>query len=410
MKSWISHKKPQRGDMKLSDIISRAKKLPALRVDNLLLYVAHKAISRALQKRGVVDISGRLVQPRIHKPRFVKPSKSFRTLVSVGGFGWSGSSAVVDLLSEYSNVTASYAGLLETPAQQLKPVCFEFELARSAGGLFGLENAFRTHSFFERDMAIRIFAELAEELYITYSTFFGEEFVELTASFLERLIQSRAENTGGGFDYCHHLSALGTKAIHRFLGRPSDCSREYIFFLNDLSIKEYRALAHEYLSSVLAYIKSDDMLVLDQATSDECFDVEKYQEYFGPIKSIFVWRDPRDVYVAAQTCTTPESNLPKDPDGFCSWYSDNVRRALSVDHEMWLTVRFEDLLYSYNTEVRRIEEFLGLKPQTHVNKMTALVPSVSIAQSVGLWRTYSEQKIVANIQSSLSEYCFEVSA
>ena len=396
--------------MKLSDIVARAKKLPALRVDNLLLYVAHKAISRALQKRGVVDISGRLVQPRIHKPRFVKPSKSFRTLVSVGGFGWSGSSAVVDLLSEYSNVTTSYAGLLETSARQLKPVCFEFELARSAGGLFGLENAFRTHSFFERDMAIRIFAELAEELYITYSTFFGEEFVELTSCFLERLIQSRAENTGGGFDYCHHLSALGTKAIHRFLGRPTDCSREYIFFLKDLSIKEYRALAHEYLSSVLAYIRSDDMLVLDQATSDDCFDVEKYQEYFGLIKNIFVWRDPRDIYVASQTCTTPESYLPKAPDDFCEWYSANIRRALSVRHDMWLSVRFEDLLYSYDSEVRKIEKFLALDPATHLKKGTSLIPSVSIDMSVGIWRAYADQRAVSIIMDRLKDFCFEPQA
>lgn len=390
----------------LENVVKRFKNLPSLRIDNLIMYVLNKRISGALQRRGIVDAAGNLSVSRRTKPRFVKAANTFETLVSVGGFGWSGSSAVIDLLREYSGITTKYAGTADVGSMQPEPKCFEFELARAAGGVFNLEHAFLTHNFFERDAAVRVFSVLAERMYLDNSSFFGEEFVDLTSRFLSSLIIARAENKGGGFDYCHHLRVLGNCAVNRFLGHPEDPAKDYIFYLRDISVKEYRTIAREYLGSVLRYINSEKLLVLDQATSDDCFDVSRYQDYFGPIKTVFVWRDPSEVYAASQMYANHESFFPKDPHEFVSWYGSVLRRALSVNHGMWLTVRFEDLLYSYDSEVKRIEDFLGVSPNNHIRKFTTFVPQQSIVRSIGHWRRYPDQKAMSVIRNELREFCY----
>jgi len=390
----------------INSFVKRIKKLPKLRADNLLLYVTQKALARKLESRGVIDATGRLTKPRIPKPRFVKPETTFDKLVSVGGLGWSGSSAVIDLLAEYESATISFAGIAEDPKMQIEPTVPEFDLARAAGGLFGLERAFQTHSFFVRDAALRLFCEVAERTYLGCRSFFGEEFVELTTIFLNKLIASRAENRGGGYDYCSHLSVFGSQAVTHFLGKPRDPSMSYIFYLKDLSVQQYRVLAHEYLTGILGYIKSGDLLVLDQATSDHDFDNDRYQDYFGPIKSIFVWRDPSDVFAASVTYASPQAFFPRDPDEYIAFYKNNIGRALSVRHDKFMTVRFEDLLFNYDDEVARIEKFVEIDSVMHTKPMTRFIPKESIARSVGLWKMYHDQKSMARIREGLRDFIY----
>lgn len=392
-----------------SRIGKRIKNLPSLRLDDLFLYTTSRLFSSMLQQRGITDSAGNLLVQRHKKTYFIKSPRSYRTLASVGGFGWSGSSAVVDLLREYSGVTTQYTGVASNPAFQTKARCFEFELARAAGGLFNLEHAFATKNFFERDAAVRIFCSLANRLYLDSSSFYGEDFVELTKNFLAELIVGKGENKGGGFDYCHHLSALGTSATGRFIGNPKDNQKNYLYYLKDISVSEYRTHARTYLTEVLQRIDTEDCLVLDQATSDDCFDVPRYQEYFGPIKTIFVWRDPREVYAASQMYANHEAFFPKDPHEYVSWYKGVLRRALSVRHDMWLTVRFEDLLYSYDEQVSRIEHFLDLKSENHVRKFTSFIPEQSIARSMGHWRRYPDKDAIKTIREGLREFCYESS-
>lgn len=382
----------------------RLDRWPKLRVDKLALYLLYRAVTKCLVAQDVIDVSGRLVRPRFEKGRFIKPPTTFTKLVSVGGFGWSGSSAVTELLSEYEGVTADYAGLPSNVNLQLSKKCFEFELCRGAGGLFSLEKAFETHNFMERDAAVRLFLELANYLYLNVRSFYGEEFIELTAGFLNQLIAGRAVN-GGGFDYCHQLEPLGHAAVHRFLGCPDEPNKEFMYYLKNLTIREYRELAHGYLQKLLRLIVTDDWLVLDQATSDATFDIDKYRTYFGPIKNIFVWRDPREVYAASQMYAGNQAFFPKDPNEFVVVYRDTISRALAVKDPDFLTVHFDSLLYHYDQEIARIEAFLGLTPGQHVRKQTRFVPEQSIARSIGHWQRYPDQACIAIIQSGLQEFC-----
>lgn len=389
-----------------SYIGSRLHYLPKLRADNLMFYVIHRVITRLLISRNIIDNCGKLTKPRNDKTRFIKQAKNYSKLVSVGGFGWSGSSAVVDLLSEYEGITTQCVGESEDLNKQPSPTVPEFELARAAGGLFQLEHVFESPSFFERDAGIRIFIELAEWLYLNIRSFYGEEFVEETRKFINRLIATKAENGSDGFDYCHHLSKLGGRAVERFIGIPETSGKRYIFYLKDMQVSEYRKIAHDYITSILKYLKTSEILVLDQATSDESFDMKKYEDYFGPLKNIFVWRDPRDVY----SQTNASSNiayLPVDPDGFVTWYRSNIERAFSVINENWICVRFEDLLFKYDKEVKRIEDFLGISERNHVHKQTALITSEAVKNKVvGLWRSYPDINAINHIYKELQEYCF----
>lgn len=390
----------------LSKICGRIKNLSSIGLGNLLMYIVVRCVSSVLQRRGVTDTAGNLLVQRRQKAYFVKSPRTYRTLVSVGGFGWSGSSAVVELLREYSGVTTQYTGVASNPALQPKARCFEFELARAAGGLFNLEHVFATRNFFERDAAVRIFCALAERLYLDSSAFYGDDFVELTKEFLSGIIVGKGVNEGGGFDYCHHLSTLGTSATDRFIGKPDDIRKKYLYYLKDIDIAEYRKRARDYLTEVLRRIDSEDCLVLDQATSDDCFDISRYREYFGPIKTVFVWRDPSEVYAASQMYENNEAFFPKAPDEYVVWYREVLQRALSTKHDMWLAVRFEDLLYSYEEQVSRIERFLGLRPECHVRKFSSFVPEQSIARSMGHWRRYPDREAIQTIREGLKEFCY----
>ena len=128
-------------------IVDRYRHLPRIAFSDKVRFAIWKHLFRQLQQRGVVDGCGELVNARFAKKEQPAPESTYKRLIFVCGFGWSGSCAVADLLREYAPVT-------RIPA--------EFDLARAAGGLFSLEHAFETQSIFEREAAFRLFLALVE--------------------------------------------------------------------------------------------------------------------------------------------------------------------------------------------------------------------------------------------------------
>lgn len=133
-------------------------------------------------------------------------------------------------------------------------------------------------------------------------------------------------------------------------------------------------------------------------------------KYFDDPYAIVVDRDPRDIYVFGKTVLIkgaaghimPLNNV-KD---FVIYYRalrDN--QPYKEKNERILTLRFEDLVYNYDTATRKIREFLHIgenpKPKSVFD------PSLSIANTQ-VWKRYQEfNKDIEYIEAELKEYLFD---
>lgn len=388
-------------------IIRRYKSLPRLPLVDKLSFALWKGLGKRLMSKKIVDASGILLASRKEKPQRGKPAKSFEKLICVNGFTSSGSSAVIDLLSEYRNVTTCLSGTLSEDIVARSKKRFEYDLVRGAGGLYSLEHAFATQNIYERDASIRIYMALAEYFYINATDFFDNRFLNVTREFVRSLIDNETI-TPTGFDYCKHLTGLGTHSANFILGHDPKDEWEYLYYLKNITVEEYRKLARQYIYDMLKNVESEEYLVLDQGSADYNCDLKKAKDYFGEdSKHIFVWRDPRDVFTRRFNIRYTEGCIPHKVDDFIRWYRNFLPNFQNIKSDNMLLLRFEDLITKYDETKSQIEKFLNLDPKDHTHPLTLLKPAESQAYSIGIWKKYPYQDEIMKVKKELKEYCFE---
>lgn len=133
-------------------------------------------------------------------------------------------------------------------------------------------------------------------------------------------------------------------------------------------------------------------------------------KYFDDPYAIVVDRDPRDIYVFGKTVLLkgaaghimPLNNV-KD---FVIYYRalrDN--QPYKEKNERVLILRFEDLVYNYDTTTKRLREFLHLGENP--NPKSVFDPAMSMANTQ-VWKRYPEfRQDVEYIESELKEYLFD---
>ena len=365
-------------------------------------YRLWRALGHRLLTAGVIDECG-LKRPR--RPICIparEGAPQFERLVCVTGFGYSGSGAVLDLLSEYAGVTVNAfvdAGAGGSLRQARCAAC-ELDLLRREGGLFALEKAIGNPSIYFQDAAVHEFLSFADHLYNCQGGLYNDQFLAAARAFLDDLIAYRLPTSGDG-GYSPALIPLRRKGIALFWGAEAAKSN-YLFHMREMSVAEYRAKARAFLSRVLAALPSEKCLVLDQIVTDRTADIAKYQDYLGPMKLVACRRDPRDVYATGAKLGV--AAIPRDPEAFALWYRSAVASYLRLSHDDFLLLRFEDLVCDYEVQVARVERFLDLSPASHVRPRSAFDPAVSRA-NVGLWREMGDNPVMACVANLLTEFC-----
>ncbi len=209
-----------------------------------------------------MDING-MWYPK-HQPSLVekqtKPSGREQDLICVTGFGYSGSGAVLDILSEYDNVTLVHGVDKDSGRKLENTIDSEFDLLRHAGGVFDLEEAFRTNNPFIKDGKIRLFLRLVAFLYDEGASVWNENFLVQTRKFVDSLIQYRCSTRCFGYDFSRHLMAFGTRGADLLWGREGIAD---LLFLKDITVAEYRAIAREYIHSLLSELTASQHIILD---------------------------------------------------------------------------------------------------------------------------------------------------
>ena len=324
--------------------------------------------------------------------------------ICVSGYGWSGSSACIDLLKEFEGFGA------------LKG---EFRIAKDPYGLIDLEDSLVHHwDFIRHDIAIRDFLAYCEVLSRetglfsrvgkNFSKNLSIDFMSESKSYIEKLTV---------------MTYLGDTSLHRFyisayknffmkmrskfgksIAKPMYFSRpSEVEFVRET--KNYiNRLFQSYMD-----LEKINTLVLDQAIP--ITNIVGASKYFESVKMIIVDRDPRDIYanmVRGKGLLAPELSNKDSATKYIQWHKQlrriSVRDSGTDIDKYVLRLSFEDLVFKYDNSVEKIIKFLGCDAQ-HNNKNKIFIPESS-AKNIGLWKNYPDQSVMNRIGKELNSYCY----
>lgn len=300
-------------------------------------------------------------------PEFpIKSQSKFDYIVSVQGLGYSGSGAVVDLLREYKCCNVLGGVDKEGSCSDKSVGLEEINFLRLAGGLFDIEQNLSSKNIFINDALLNRFIKLANFTKILQQNI---KVKELFVSFLNNLVEFKINSSET--TYNPHLYSC--------YDNPP------ILFLRPLDLNSFRKLGNRFMTDLLdiLYDENKTILVADQLFSDYEYNVIKNKQYIPNLKTIFVYRDPRDIYIYAK-----KNNIPWIPtqcvNDYIKWYKI-ITRYLDCNDPDILCIRFEDLIYKYDLVVKQIEEYLEFSNGLHDSKFMNFNPKKS-AVNIGLWK------------------------
>ena len=344
---------------------------------------------------------------------YIPPQNTYKNLICTHGFGHSGSGVIIDLLSEFDNTTVlgghDKNGGSPLSKDPTVPV-FEIDFVRRYGGLFSLEDICYDSSLDFKNIKILNFINLIEYYFQTNIPIFNNKFLQLSYEFVDKLIYKKIKSLDpiAGNEAFKYI--LACRNDYKNLMSPylfEERDNRYFYYTKNLSFKEYREFAKEYLTSFLKTIESKENLVLDAMLSDNNADFNKYQNYVGDYKCITVYRDPRDVYMTGKILQ--ESWIPQDKDEFVFWFKNkyNIDKYLNSNDSRQLLLRFEDLVLNYDNSISKILNFLNIDKSHHIAPKTQFRPEYSI-KNIGLYKNFEDKDTIAYIYNNLREYCYEV--
>lgn len=353
------------------------------------------------------------------------------TRVIVGGFGYSGSSAIVDWMQEKP-------GCVVFPA--------EWDFFRQPDGLQDLRDALTQRVSNRRaHVALKRFMYLAATMARPPGAVFGRGFEALAYPGLEQDLLTFAESlvalsipspVTARFLEDHQryqpaprgpapMRAVKASLMRKIRRRAPGPSRSVIAAVLRLLDADMAALATDPLAPK-AILAPEPMtpevfdarsrphfdaitakmagptaghLVLDQGFSSA--GAKAGLGLMSNTKAIYVHRDPRDVYLSSVT-----RNLDWIPIGsvedFATWFRITMPKA-DLDDPRIRVIAFEDLVHRPDAVLDHLAAFLGLDPQPGPLHRTRFDPAVSVKNS-GKWRDHPDQALMQKVWDATQEH------
>lgn len=334
-----------------------------------------------------------------------------KKIIVATGYMGSGSSAITDLVSEFRDCQNEYKN-------------YEYVMLHCPNGLFDLEDKLLIgNNAIRSDEAIRSFELQMNKLYNKkfwwvgdYEHIISPNFKEIT----ERYISNIEQFNYSGFWYMHEEvdSKMFWKLLIRkpfkILSRNRLCSSKVLKYNDGMRIsyikdKDFYKFSHDYIYEVIEEIaKGKDNVVLDQFLLP--FNLHRVDNYFDDrLRVIAVERDPRDVFIINKYIW-PERQLcvpiPIDAKMFCDFYRNMRESEKECNSKKVLRIHFEDLIYNYDREVKRIIKFLGFKETDHILKKTRFNPDLSI-KNTQVFRKEEYAEEIKTIEKELKDYLYD---
>lgn len=326
-------------------------------------------------------------------------------VITCASYGGSGSSAITDLLKEFSSCNSLGD--------------FEFTFLHYPNGVLDLElkiieNKHRLVSGY----TINKFIEEMKRLEKHYSIYFGNEFGKITDKYINKLVTLSWKGSNELFTREEKLlkkivKRLKTEVIKKIFGtKEGMCfeDRDYFMYFSNLTNQEFYEITKEYTNNLLELLNKENIYkyqVLDQLVPST--NIDRFFNYFYDLKVIVVDRDPRDIYILNKEFWK-ETWIPEDIEIFIEWFKitreykgENEKEKLNKNI---LKIRFEDLIYKYDETLRNIMLFLELEKKEHVYPKVYFNNKVS-ERNTKLYEKYPKYKNeMKKIEKELKKYCY----
>lgn len=323
---------------------------------------------------------------------FPDEESKFKTIVSVQGFGYSGSGALIDFFREYPkfavlgyvDVKGEGGGYTPKSMQQS-----EIDFIRLSGGLFEIEKYLGSRNNFFNDALLN----RTVKLFGSSSLFqCNSQIRDLMFRFFAKIAYLRLENLSQPY---YNSYTVG-------LNETPD-----LYFLKQMPREDYIQLCRRFLNSVFNefYSPGKEFMAGDQLLSDGDFDIRRNKEYIPNLKMIMVTRDPRDTYAWALKRNI-EWMEHKSVNTFIEWYK-NVYSSVNPNNNTLdcLVVRYEDMIFNYDNLEKNINDYLGVSAEDHKLRQHYFRPDYS-KRYVGIYKEMIErEEEFTLIREELSDYC-----
>jgi len=306
--------------------------------------------------------------------------------IAVTGYYWSGSSAVLDLLSEYESVCSVP---INRDWKDYEHVLFYYR-----GGLFDLCNhLMHGNTVVGSDYAVNVFLDSMERLYYnrfvwfgSYKNLIGEDFLKIVEDFIKEIaveFQGRNLNhaVGTAFSALETIKKIRYNFLHRkFFDNPFvkktifDDKKVYISLpKKDELINASQRFTKSYLN-LFNVTKGVDYRLFDHLIWPQ--QINEFSKYLDPdLKMVVVQRDVRDVYISNKYLSRVHF-FPTKVDEFIELYKKIVTSINNNPNV--IIVNFEDLIYKYDEVEKMFEKQLGLIHNAHINRNKYFNPTRSI--------------------------------
>lgn len=344
-----------------------------------------------------------------------------KTIVSVSGYGATGSSAVVDYLKGFE------------PVEVLDD--FEFQIHYLPDGISDLDYKLNESCsrFYDSDVAITRFLDLCRELERWYEPAFHGHLYEMAEEYIRSLnpvtwqgywAWDRLHTPQDYIDKCNSENELRWKnnEKRRFFNRllrklhlpqlPYQELRKYGDFFQQremfMSIKPegFIEKTQQFSERLLdtARKKDTSILVVNQLLPPQ--NPQRYEKYFSsPVKSIVVTRDPRDLWmhyhILNRSFHSPRNNIHE----FVLWYKENMKEIANVFSDHILRISFESIVYNHEQTGKLICDFLNLNDDRNDN--CHFNPTISAVNTKLFLKHPGLEQDIAYIENELHGYLFD---
>lgn len=338
--------------------------------------------------------------------------------LAITGFHGTGSSAVLDILRGYRDVSI-------TPADG-RP--YEHIAFYMAGGIFDTYTLL-THgnNSWRSDMTMNRFVNSMKLLNDndlnwvgSYRKMFGSRFEKACNEFVESLSSARLGHSIKHLRYSRFspIKAAAQLAAHVLVKRQiSQYGVHYVYDKDPIRFalptkEETLSASKRFVSSYFDLFRSacsDRVCVYDHLIWPS--EIDEYQELFDEsFKVIVLYRDPRDVYLANKYVwhVPPIGHgkplLPVEPQAFVDLWRRTV--VDDIQSKAVLKLQFEDLVYRYGETLGVIEDFLGLSRKDRMNE-GLFIPEES-KENTQLFHACPEwAEEVAFLEDTLTDYLYD---
>lgn len=345
-------------------------------------------------------------------------------IITCAGYGGTGSSAVTDYLSEFSNITV------------LGPTV-ELQLLSEPGGFYELENALTSGNQLLVDTAIHRFLNLYRDFKRRFPHIINTDVDKLLDIFFKEL--NIVKWYGGWYGSMQerqtYLQTLlqtmseasfyaQIKKIKYLLYEPDTTPWQPTFYPG--RVQYYGYVTSKIFSDAAKHFWDGFCNLLCNANmQSDYFMIDhlfppnentRYSAYISDVKTIVIDRDPVDLYLG-NFLVWGERWIPtNDIDTYIDWYKQTRmhRKKEMVDSNKYLFVNFESMVFEYENTSKKIKDFLSLDEITHTNKKKKFVPSQSIVNTFLEKRfdyasVFNVSAAIEKIKLELGEYCFDFS-